>query len=167
MSTVPPVSRPLTNRQKDVVRALACVMWADGNAAPTERAIIEDVIDALAPSEAERREMLTWLDTDCCSLADIELERLSEEEKELLLTDAALLTNADDIVLPSEKAILEKLAQRLSVDGEALARIMADARDDGVIGLPGTALQSHPPAPPADATDAAATADPDAPEEKE
>ncbi len=130
----------LTNRQKDVVRALACLMWADGNAAPQERIIIEEVIDALGPNEDERKEMMAWLDRDCVKLSDVELERLDDAEKELLLSDAILLTYADDVALPTEKAMLEKLRERLGVSVEKLQQIAVEVREEGVLSLPGTAL---------------------------
>lgn len=140
---------PLTNREKDVVRALACVMWADGHASAGERALIEHVIDSLDPTPAERREMMHWLAVDCSTLADVDLESLSVEEREVLFTDAALLAHVDDVVLPSERAALQKLAQRLRLSQEVVVRVLDRARDDEAISLPSRALEERTSAPPA------------------
>jgi hypothetical protein len=147
MANATSLPKRLTNRQKDVVRALACLMWADGNAAPQERQIIEEVIAALGPTEEERREMQAWLERDVVKLADVELERLDDAEKELLLSDAILLTYADDVALPSEKAILDKLRERLGVTEDTLQRIADDVREENAISLPGSVLEEPSPPP--------------------
>lgn len=132
--------RPLTNREKDVVRALACVMWIDGHAAPAARKVIEHVISAFDPSEDEWREMMSWLSEDVSTIADVRLESLSDEQKEILIADAVLVARADDVELPSEKTLLKKLAARLGIDDESVKRVVATARDDGALSLPSSAL---------------------------
>lgn len=141
-SAVLRVNRPhrLTNRQKDLVRALACVMWADGNASPQERRLVERVIDELAPSTQERVELDTWLSADCSTLDDVRLEALSDDEKQVLLTHAVVLTMADDVQLPSEKLVLGKMIERLALPADVVTTIMEDAREDGAVSLPASAL---------------------------
>lgn len=154
-ASVPPTSeilrvvRPprLTNRQKDMVRALACVMWADGNASPCERRIIEQLIDELGASADERIEMNAWLDADCSTLDDVEIERLSEDERQIVLSHALVLTLADDVQLPSEKEVLAKLTARMALPDDVVQRITEDAREDGAVSLPGSSLQSVRPPP--------------------
>ena len=124
-------------------------MWADGHASMAERALVQHVIDSLDPTPEERREMMEWLVVDCSTLADIALENLSSDEKEMLFTDAALLAHVDDVVLPSERAALQKLAQRLGLTQEVVARIVDRARDDEAISLPSRALEERISAPPA------------------
>jgi tellurite resistance protein len=146
-SAVLRVNRPIrmTNRQKDLVRALACVMWADGNASPEERRIIEQVIDELHPSAEERLELSAWLEADCSTLDDVELERLSDDEKQVLLTHAVVLTMADDVQLPSEKEILSKIIERIALPADVVQTIFEDAREDGAVSLPGSALEEATP----------------------
>lgn len=141
-SAVLRVNRPhrLTNRQKDLVRTLACVMWADGNASPQERRLVEQVIDELSPNTIERVEMDGWLSADCSTLADVELEALTQDEKQVLLTHAVVLTMADDVQLPSEKVVLAKIIERLALPEDVVATIMEDAREDGAVSLPASAL---------------------------
>lgn len=136
------VSRPvrLTNRQKDLVRTLACVMWADGNASAQERRLVEQVIEELRPSKEERIEMSAWLDADCSTLDDVQIERLSEDEKQVLLTHAVVLAMADDVQLPTEKAILARIIERIALPGDLVRTIFEDAREDGAVSLPGSAL---------------------------
>jgi uncharacterized membrane protein YebE (DUF533 family) len=149
-SAVLRVSRPvrLTNRQKDLVRALACAMWADGNASPQERRIVEQVIDELGPTENERIEMNAWLDSDCSTLDDLQIERLSDDEKQVLLTHAVVLTMADDVQLPTEKALLAKIIERAALPADVVATILEDAREDRAVSLPGSALEDVAAPPP-------------------
>lgn len=138
-----PSRLPITNRQKDLVRALACVMWADGHAHPLEQALIEQVIASLDPSDAERAEMLEWVREDTCSLRDVEIERLSTDEREVLLRDAVLLSLADDVLLPSERAMLEKLSERLEVPLHTIDRIVEAQRDEAAVSLPSSVLEER------------------------
>lgn len=131
---------PLTNRKKDMVRALACVMWADGNASSVERRIIEQVIDELRPMPKERAELAGWLDADCSTLDDVKIELLDQDEKEILYSHAVVLSLADDVQLPSEKVVLDKLIERLALAPEVIERIRYDAHEDGAVSLPGSAL---------------------------
>jgi uncharacterized membrane protein YebE (DUF533 family) len=142
-SAVLRVSRPvrMTNRQKDIVRALACVMWADGNASPQERRIIEQVVDEFGPTTDERIELSAWLESDCSTLDDVQLENLAPDEKQVLLTHAVVLTMADDVQLPSEKEIVAKIIERLALPEDVVATIMEDAREDGAVSLPGSVLE--------------------------
>jgi len=142
-SAVLRVNRPvrMTNRQKDLVRTLACVMWADGNASPPERRIIEQVVDELGPSTEERAELSIWLDADCSTLEDVHIEQLSPDEKQVLLTHAVVLTMADDVQLPSEKEILTKIIDRIALPADIVDTIMEDAREDGAVSLPASALE--------------------------
>jgi uncharacterized tellurite resistance protein B-like protein len=134
---------PITNRQKDLVRALACVMWADGHAHPLEQSLIEQIIDSLDPNDAERAEMLEWVREDVCVLGDVEIERLSAEEREVLLRDAVLLALADDVFLPSERAMLVKLSERLEVPVTVIDRIVETQRDEAAVSLPSSVLEER------------------------
>lgn len=149
-SAVLRVSRPvrLTNRQKDLVRTLACVMWADGNASTPERRIVEQVIDELRPSKDERIEMNAWLDADTSTLEDVQIERLSDDEKQVLLTHAVVLAMADDVQLPTEKAVLAKIIERIALPDDVVRTIFEDAREDRAVSLPGSALQEVAAPPP-------------------
>lgn len=138
-----PSRLPITNRQKDLVRALACVMWADGHAHPLEQRLIEEVIASLDPNDAERAEMLGWVHEDTVSLRDVEIERLSTDEREVLLRDAVLLSLADDVLLPSERAMLEKLSERLEVPLDIIDRIVEAQRDEAAVSLPSSVLEER------------------------
>lgn len=142
-SAVLRVNRPvrLTNRQKDIIRALACIMWADGNASPQERRIIEQMMDELNPSTDERIELGACLDADCTKLDDVRLEHLTPDEKQVLLTHAVVLTMADDVQLPSEREMITKMIERLALPDDVVQTIMEDAREDGAVSLPGSALE--------------------------
>ena len=139
----PATRLPITNRQKDLVRALACVMWADGHAHPLEQNLIEQVIDSLDPSDDERAEMLEWVRADVCVLDDALVERLSADEKEVLIRDAVLLSLADDVLLPSERAMLVKLSERLEVPIATIDRIVEAQRDEAAVSLPSSVLEER------------------------
>lgn len=135
----------LTNRQKDIVRALACVMWVDGHASPQERRLIEQVIEELSPNADERQEMTAWLDTDCSKLEDVQIESMTTDEKHLLLTHAAVLSLVDDVQLPTEKAALAKIIERAALPEDVVKTIMDDAHEDRAVSLPGSALVAEDP----------------------
>jgi DnaJ-domain-containing protein 1 len=134
---------PMTHRDKDLVRALACVMWADGHPSPKEQAFVEDFLAAYDPTADERRELEPWLVSEEGSLDDLQLHRLTVEDGELLLTNAAVLTHADDVQLPSERAILQKLGTLLGFSREKIEEILITASEERVVSLPSNALEDR------------------------
>jgi hypothetical protein len=132
----------MTNRDKDLIRALTCVMWADGHPAQVERAFVEELLAAYDPTDEERRELDDWFAAEG-RLDELPLDRLTVEDRELLLTNAAILTHLDDVQLPSERAILVKLGKLLDFSDEKVERILETAAEERVVSLPSTALEER------------------------
>jgi hypothetical protein len=116
-------------------------MWVDGNAATSERMFIEELIAAYDATDAEKGELMASLESDCAALYQTELEVLTGEEKELLLSNAAVLTHVDDVQLPSEKGILGRFGRMLGLPEEVIARILSEAAEDRAVSLPSRALE--------------------------
>jgi len=118
----------MTPNEMNVLKSLVVVAWADGHVAAPEKSVIEGLLGAFDANEAEEREVLDFASQRRTLLADIPLEALDREDRELLLANAALLTHADGVQTASEKAILDKLVKMLDL-GPAAAAIIEGAKD--------------------------------------
>jgi len=136
--------RPLTNRERDVIRALAAVVWVDGHADPSELQIVDQVISGYAVSTEQRKELASFVRTERGLESDMALDRLNAEDRELLLTNAAIITHADGVQLPSEKTILGRLGKLLGYSEEQATVIVQSAVEEGAISLSSRALEDEP-----------------------
>ncbi|WP_394828720.1 TerB family tellurite resistance protein [Pendulispora albinea] len=149
-SVVPPSrssgshARPLTNRERDVIRALAAVVWVDGHADPSELQIVDQVIAGYAVNAEQRKELRDFVREERALDSDMALERLSAEDRELLLTNAAIITHADGVQLPSEKTILSRLGKLLGYSEEQATVIVKSAVEEGAISLSSRVLEEEP-----------------------
>lgn len=98
------------------VRCLSNVAWADGYLLPAEAAFFRQVIEALAlPSDLERdawRAIITpgeGVDPD-------ELKRLSDRDREQLLSLATDLADCDGDMSDAEREVVEQLRHLLADD---------------------------------------------------
>jgi tellurite resistance protein len=131
--------RRMTPSEMKVVRALVAVAWADGKVAQPEKNVIEGLLAGFDASEAEEAEILEYA-RKRRTLDDIPIAELEEEERELLLANAALLTHADGEQSESEKELLDQITRRLAIPPDEVERILESARD-GAIQLGSRALQ--------------------------
>ncbi|WP_394850417.1 TerB family tellurite resistance protein [Pendulispora brunnea] len=135
--------RPLTNRERDVIRALAAVVWVDGNADPAELEIVDQVISGYAVTPEQRKELTAFVRSERKLDTDMALEHLGAEDRELLLTNAAIITHADGVQLPSEKTMLAKLGKMLGYSEEQATVIVQSAVEEGAISLSSRALEDE------------------------
>jgi tellurite resistance protein len=126
--------------EKNIVKCLVAVAWADGKVDAPESGVIEGLLCGFDASEAEEREILDYAKHKRTLNADAPLKALSEEERELLLANAALLTHADGEQSESEKELLNKLVTLLEFDENAAGDILNSVRD-GALGLGSLALE--------------------------
>jgi hypothetical protein len=87
----------MTPSEKNIVRSLVAVAWVDGKLESGESSVIEGLLSGFDASEAEEREILEYAKTRRTLENDIPLADLSPGDRELLLSNAALLTHADGI----------------------------------------------------------------------
>lgn len=132
----------MTPSEKNIVRSLVAVAWADGKLASGESSVIEGLLSGFEASEAEEQEILEYARTRRTLERDIPLEELSREDRELLLANAALLTHADGNQDLAETELLSELIELLGFSDAEAHEILASA-DDGALQLGSRLLESE------------------------
>ncbi len=130
----------MTPGEKNIVKCLVAVAWADGKVAAPESGVIEGLLCGFDASAEEERELLDYAKFKRTLSADAPVKDLSPEERELLLANAALLTHADGEQSASEKELLNKLVALLEFDQEAAGQILESVQD-GALNLGSRALE--------------------------
>jgi tellurite resistance protein len=130
----------MTPGEKNVLRSLVAVAWADGQMAEGESGVIEGLLCGFDASDAEEKEILEFAKTRRTLEDDIPLADLKEEDRELLLSNAALLTQADGDQSAAERVVLDKLATMLGFDKAEVDKVLL-ATQDGVPNLGAKALE--------------------------
>jgi tellurite resistance protein len=134
----------MTPSEKNIVRSLVAVAWVDGKLESGESSVIEGLLSGFDASEAEEQEILEYAKTRRTLEHDIPLADLSAGDRELLLSNAALLTHADGNQSPNEKAILKKLAEILGFSRSEANDILASV-SDGALRLSERVLERDEP----------------------
>ena len=119
----------MTPSEKNIVRSLVAVAWVDGKLESGESSVIEGLLTGFDASEAEELEILEYAKTRRTLENDIPLAALNAGDRELLLSNAALLTHADGTQSPKEKAVLKKLAEILGFSHDEANTILASVSD--------------------------------------
>jgi tellurite resistance protein len=130
----------MTPGEKNIVKCLVAVAWADGKVAAPESGVIEGLLCGFDASEDEEKELLDYAKHKRTLSVDAPLKGLTPEERELLLANAALLTHADGDQSESEKELLSKLVSLLEFDAESAAQILESVQD-GALNLGSRALE--------------------------
>jgi len=130
----------MTPGEKNIVKCLVAVAWADGKVASPESGVIEGLLCGFDASADEERELLDYAKYRRTLSVDAPLKELSREERELLLANAALLTHADGEQSEPEKELLHKLVTLLEFDQDAAGQILESVRD-GALNLGSRALE--------------------------
>ncbi|GMV12140.1 MAG: TerB family tellurite resistance protein [Polyangiaceae bacterium] len=119
----------MTPSEKNIVKSLVAVAWADGKVEQPESHVIEGLLAGFDASDEEEKELLEYAKERRTLEKDIPLSALGEEERELLLANAALLTHADGEQSESEKALLDKLIDLLGFSKETAEEILGSVKD--------------------------------------
>jgi tellurite resistance protein len=118
---------------------LIAVAWADGRIEESETSVVEGMLAGFDASEAEEAELVEYAKTPRTLDRDIPLAELDQEERELLLSNAALLTLADGKRSLEEARALSHLVKVLGLGPEESRRIISEAQD-GALQLPTKSL---------------------------
>jgi uncharacterized tellurite resistance protein B-like protein len=119
----------MTPSEKNIVKSLVAVAWADGTVKEPEQGLIDGLLWAFGASEEDEAELREYAKKKRTIEQDVPLDSLSAADRELLLAHAALLTHADGKQTKAEEKVLSKLVGKLEI-GEADAKtIIASARD--------------------------------------
>jgi len=130
----------MTPGEKNIVKCLVAVAWADGKVAAPESGVIEGLLCGFDASEEEEKELLEYAKHKRTLAQDAPLKDLNEEEQELLLANAALLTHADGEQSEQEKELLNRLVSLLGIDEDQAGQIMESVQD-GALSLGARALE--------------------------
>ncbi|HEY3497879.1 MAG TPA: TerB family tellurite resistance protein [Polyangiaceae bacterium] len=130
----------MTPSEKNIVKSLVAVAWADGKLESGESSVIEGLLTGFDATDAEEREILEYARTRRTLEKDIPLAELSRDDRELLLANAALLTHADGEQSDSESALLDQLIEILGFTPEEADEILSGA-DDGALQLSKSSLK--------------------------
>jgi tellurite resistance protein len=130
----------MTPSEKNIVKSLVAVAWADGKVEQVETAVINGLLCGFDATEAEEQELLEYAKEKRSFDADIPLGELTVEDREILLANAALLTNADGEQTPDEKAVLDRLVGVLNIPAHDVEHILESVRD-GALSLGSNVLE--------------------------
>lgn len=130
----------MTPSEKNIVRSLVAVAWADGHLESGETSVIEGLLTGFDASEEEERELLEYARTRRTLEKDIPLDDLTRDDRELLLANAALLTHADGDQTSDETQVLDELIRILGFSDAEAHEILAGA-DDGALQLSARSLK--------------------------
>lgn len=129
----------MTPAERNIVKSLIAVAWADGQMEKAEASVVEGLLVGFDATEEEEKELLEWAKTPRHLDKDIPIEELTEEDRELLLANAALLTLADGKQTADETRALGQLVAILKIDAAEAKTIIAGAAD-GVLSLSSRSL---------------------------
>lgn len=121
----------MSPEEKTIVKSLIAVAWADGTVEAPEEGVIEGFLGLYDATEEEEQELLDYAKQKR-TLEDIPLDQLDDEGKEVLLSNAALLSAADGETSASEKQLLERLVELLGMTPEQAKPIIDGARDGAI-----------------------------------
>lgn len=129
----------MTPAETNIVKSLVAVAWADGQMESSEASVVEGLLVGFDASEEEEREILEWAKTPRKLDVDIPVDQMSQEDKELLLSNAALLTMADGKRTAEETVALSALVVVLRLS-DAEAKAIISSSEDGALRLSSRAL---------------------------
>ncbi len=132
----------MTPGEKNIVRSLVAVAWADGKIEAPESGVIEGLLCGFDASPEEEKEILDYAKVRRTFENDIPVRDLSREDRELLLANAALLTHADGEQSPEEQVLIDKLVAILGFSAQEAQEILASA-SDGALQLSPNSLRSE------------------------
>ncbi len=118
----------MTPSEKNIVKSLIAVAWADGTVKEPERGMIDSLLWAFGASDDEEAELQQYAKKKRKLSDDIPISELGQADRELLLAHAALLTHADGKQTKAEERLLSKLVQVLAFSDHQAEPIIANAK---------------------------------------
>ena len=130
----------MTPSEKSIVKSLVAVAWADGTVEQVESSVIEALLRGFDASDAEQKEILEYAQNKRTLSDDIPLGDLGQEDREILLANAALLTHADGEQSPEEKELLGRIIRLLEFEAKEAEGILESVKD-GALSLGSRVLE--------------------------
>lgn len=119
----------MTPSEKNIVKSLVAVAWADGTVAEPETGMIDGLLWAFGASEEDEAELREYASKKRSLDGDLPLDELGAADRELLLAHAALLTHADGKQTKAEEKVLARLVEALGFEASAAKDIIAHAKE--------------------------------------
>lgn len=117
----------MTPEEKTIVKMLIAVAWADGEMQAPEQGVIDGLLSGFDASPKEEEEMHAWAKSPR-TLRDVPVGELSNDERETLMRNAALLVQADDEETEREQNVLAHLGNILEIGANERPEIIASVR---------------------------------------
>jgi len=133
----------MTPEKTAIIKSLIAFAWADGRVTPEEEDIVDALLVAVEATPEEKAELHEYAKVKR-DLDDIPVAGLSGDQREVLLTNAAILVRADGEESASESSLLRVLGAKLELTDEQFSRIVA-ASEDNALQLPTDSLIALPP----------------------
>lgn len=119
----------MTPNEKNIIKSLVAVAWADGKVKEPEQGMLDGLIWAFGADEAEEEEIREFAKKKRTMKDDIPLGELNQEDRGLLLAHAALMTHSDGKQTPAEKKLLDALISLLEFSDDDAKKILAEAKE--------------------------------------
>jgi tellurite resistance protein len=116
----------MEDQDKAILKSLVTVAWADGKVTSEESEVLEALLQAFEANPDETAEIRQYLKTPR-TLDDIPLTELSSEDRRALLQHAVLITYIDGEQAAEERALLERLCERLRIPRDEATSLLAAA----------------------------------------
>jgi uncharacterized membrane protein YebE (DUF533 family) len=109
--------------KKKLLKMLVALAWADGRVDAEEMEIVYAVVDSFGVDAATKEEIVSWAKTPR-SLDDVDTEGLTEEDAELVLFQAVVLTFIDGEQSDKEVALLNAFVEKLGMSKERAEAVL-------------------------------------------
>ena len=123
----------MTPADMKILRSLVAVAWADGKMEKAEAKVLDGLLKGFGADAAEEKEIRAWAATKR-TLSDVPLSELNDEDREILLGNAALVMKADGEESDSETKTIDELAKLLGFTPEQ-AKPIVESANDGALQL--------------------------------
>jgi uncharacterized tellurite resistance protein B-like protein len=119
----------MTPSEKNIVKSLVAVAWADGTVKEPEVGMIDSLLWAFGASDEDEAEIREFSKKKRTIKDDVPLAELAPADRELLLAHAALLTHADGKQTKAEEKLLKDLSEHLGFSAADARPIIEHAKE--------------------------------------
>lgn len=136
----------MTSEDKLILQSLIAIAWADGKVESSESELLDQLLTSFDASKAEATELREYAKTKR-TLDDIPVDKLSEDDREVLLGNAGVLMRVDGNEASEEQGMFDTLAGVLGFSADAAKRVLEESKD-GALRLAARSLRMAAPPPP-------------------
>lgn len=116
----------MEDNKKVMLEALIALAWADGRVTQEETQVVDALLDSFGADETVADEVRAWARKPR-TLDDIDFDSIDEQDGELLLAQAVLLTYVDGEQSDEELELLEEFIEKLGMDVDHAEAVIESA----------------------------------------